>query len=133
MTKSNFDSAKDRAELSDTMTDFAVRRKRERGRFWAKQPKPINKIVAQVMLKGGYGRQIAGNQLGTAWSEAAGQLLARDTRPGNIRRGSLQVTAKNSIVRQELTYVKEEILKKLQTAVPELDIRDLRVQIGKIS
>ena len=120
------------SELSETMADFALRRKREQGRFWARQPKPIGKIMSKVMLQGGYGRQMAAGQLDAAWKIAAGEAFGKDTRAGKIRKGCLSITARNSIVKQELTYSKEEILQRIQAELPELDIRDLRVQIGKI-
>ena len=125
--------SKNEAILAETLADFAARQKREKGRFWARQPKGIDKVMAQAMLRGGYGAQMSDARLALAWSEAAGPQLAKDTRAGSLRRGCLNVTASNSIVKQELTYVKEEIIQKLRSALPELDVRDWRVQIGNIN
>ncbi len=59
--------------------------------------------------------------------------MAKFTRPGRIRRGILEVTAANSMIIQELTYQKQQILTQLQTALPDAKIRDIRFRVGNIS
>jgi predicted nucleic acid-binding Zn ribbon protein len=58
--------------------------------------------------------------------------LARFTRPGQVRRGVLEVTVSNSTIVQELTFQKERILAVLRAKRPDARIRDLRFRIGSV-
>ena len=55
-----------------------------------------------------------------------------DTRPGNVRRGVLEVLVRNSSVLQELGFLKAKIVKTLTKLVPEQQIRDVRFRVGTI-
>ena len=103
--------------LSDPQTttaDFHARRDRELRRHYARKPKKIADVLAQLITTRGYGR------------------FQSDTRPGRIRRGTLDVTVTNSTVVQELTFQKQQILSQLKTAMPDANIRDIRFRIGSI-
>ena len=41
--------------------------------------------------------------------------------------------AANSMIIQELTFQKQQILTQLQTALPDAKIRDIRFRVGSIS
>jgi predicted nucleic acid-binding Zn ribbon protein len=119
---------------SDTSpADFAARREREQRRYYARRPKKIADVLAQLITARGYGRIQADADFAAAWQAAAGQSLARHTRPGRLRRGVLEITVTNSTVVQELTFQKQRILAELQAQVPEARIRGLRFRIGAIS
>jgi predicted nucleic acid-binding Zn ribbon protein len=90
-------------------------------------------VLAQLITARGYGRIQATADFTAAWQAAAGERLARHTRPGRLRRGLLDITVTNSTVVQELTFQKQRILAELQAALPTARIRDLRFRIGAIS
>jgi predicted nucleic acid-binding Zn ribbon protein len=119
------------ARAVDNATDFAARRDREEKRSFARRPKKIADVLAQLIHKRGYGRLAANEQLAEAWSAAAG-TLARFSRPGKLGRGSLEITVSNSTIMQEFTFQKERILSELTQKLPDAKIRNLRFRVGNI-
>jgi predicted nucleic acid-binding Zn ribbon protein len=95
-------------------------------------PQPIADVLAQLMARRGYARQAAAASSEAAWREAVGQALARVTRPGNIRRGVLEVFVANSTLLQELAFQKTQLLDRLRQLQPDDSIRDLRFRVGPI-
>jgi predicted nucleic acid-binding Zn ribbon protein len=118
---------------SQTATDFVARRQREQRRHYARRPKKIADVLAQLITARGYGRIQADADFTAVWQQAAGPALARFTRPGQIRRGQLEVTVASSTILQELTFQKQRILTALQAELPDAHIRDLRFRLGSIS
>ena len=112
--------------------DFQARRDREQRRHYARKPKKIADVLAQLITARGYGRIQADADFTAAWQQAAGATIAKYTRPGRLRRGTLEVTADNSIIIQELTFQKQQILAQLQTQLPDAKIRDIRFRVGSI-
>jgi predicted nucleic acid-binding Zn ribbon protein len=95
-------------------------------------PQPIADVLAQLLARRGYARQSAAASCEAAWQEAVGQALARVTRPGNIRRGVLEVLVANSTLLQELAFQKTQLLDRLHQLLPDGSIRDLRFRVGPI-
>ena len=113
--------------------DFQARRDREQRRQYARKPKKIADVLAQLITARGYGRIQATADFTAAWQQAAGDTIAKYTRPGRLKRGTLEVTAGNSTIIQELTFQKQQILAQLQTALPDAKIRDIRFRVGSIA
>ena len=61
-----------------------------------------------------------------AWREIVGDILANYTRPGNIKRGALEVYVDSPLVMQELSMQKSQILASLQKKLPDHNIKSLR-------
>lgn len=116
----------------EAAADFQLRRDREQRRFHARKPKGIANVLAQLISARGYGRIQAEADFGAAWRKAAGETVAKFTRPGRLRRGTLDVTATNSAIVQELTFQKQQILTQLNTELPDAKIRNIRFRIGSI-
>lgn len=118
---------------ADQAIDFASRRDREVTRSSARRPKKIADVMAQLLTQRGYGRIAANEQLGAAWAAAAGEPLAAASRPGKLRRGTLEVIVTNSTSMQEFTFHKQRILAELTRQLPSANIRDLRFRVGQIN
>jgi predicted nucleic acid-binding Zn ribbon protein len=116
----------------DDWADLERRRAAHRGWFYARQPKPVKDVLAQVVQRKGYATVRAAGQFNEAWAAAAGEPFAATTEVGALRRGVLEVYAANSLVMQELTFEKERILAALQTALPDASIKQLRFRVGAI-
>jgi len=95
-------------------------------------PEPISSILAELMARRGFARVRSGAALAEAWREAAGELAAQYTRAGQIRRGKLEVTVTHSALVQELTFQKNDLLKKLARLLPDEKISDLRFRVGTV-
>jgi predicted nucleic acid-binding Zn ribbon protein len=114
------------------VADFLTRRQREQRRYHARKPKAIGNVIAQLITARGYGRIQADANFAAAWQSAVGPVLAKYTCPGRLRRGVLEITVANSMTVQELTFQKQEVLRKLQAEVSDAKIRDLRFRVGAI-
>jgi predicted nucleic acid-binding Zn ribbon protein len=118
---------------TETAAEFESRREREQRRHFARKPKKISDIVAQLITARGYGRIQANANFADAWQAAVGPALAKYTHPGRLRRGVLEVTAANSMTIQELTFEKQQLLARLRTELPDAKIRDLKFRVGSIT
>src|SRR5262245_38521574 len=118
---------------TDSTSDFTTHRDREQRRFHARKPKRIGDVLAQVITARGYGRVQATEHLVAAWQKAAGEALARASRPGQLKRRVLEITVSNSAVIQELTFQKQQILTTLHNELPDTKIRDLCFRVGAIN
>jgi len=96
------------------------------------KPEKIGEILARLVAQRGYGRVSVETKLADAWNAAAGELMARYTRAGGIRRGSLEVLVANSTLVQELGYQKQVLLEKLTRLLPDEKLKDLRFKVGRI-
>jgi len=121
------------ARAADYAIDFAARRQREERRTYARRPKKIADVIAQLITQRGYGRIQANEELADVWAAAAGEPLASFSRPGKIRRGTLEITVTNSTIMQEFTFEKERILANLGQKLPDAKIRNLRFRVGTIT
>jgi predicted nucleic acid-binding Zn ribbon protein len=117
---------------SEELDDFNRRSQQQRRRFFGGQPKRVSDILAQLVQKKGYAQVRADQAHREAWQTAAGPAIAAVTEPGKITRGTLEVTAANSLVMQELTFEKERLLVAIQAAMPGAGIKQLRFKVGPV-
>ena len=118
--------------LAEQFEELERRRATQQRRFYARKPKPINSVLAQVMQRKGYAQIKTGGDREEAWCQAAGEV-ASATRVGPLRRGTLQIVVANSLLMQELTFQKEDLLKKLQTVLPDAGIQQIRFRVGQVT
>lgn len=118
--------------LSEQFEDLDRRRGSEQRRYFARRPKRIDNVIAQVVQQRGYAQVRAAGQRDQAWETAAGEVAAV-TRVGTLRRGTLEIHVANSLQIQELTFRKEELITKLQTALPNAGIKQLKFRVGKVN
>ena len=98
----------------------------------ARGPQTIANVLSELMARRGYGRIQSAEAYDAAWREAAGPLLAKYTRPGQVRRGTLEVVVANSTLVQELGFQKHGLLKRLAESLPDEGIKNLRFRVGNI-
>ena len=55
-------------------------------------PKPLGDLLSNLFAERGYGRLQAVGELEVAWTSAVGEVGARQTQLGGVRRGVLNVT-----------------------------------------
>ncbi len=92
--------------------------------------KPIKDVLAQLIIRRGYGRELQQEEIEQVWIAIVGPSMASDSRPRQPYRGTVEVVTKNSTVLQELTFQKTLLLKKFQEQLPDKAIRDLRFRVG---
>lgn len=81
------------------------------------------------MARRGYAQIAATDQMYAVISSTVSPELASAIRIGKLNQGVLQVYAPDSVSLQELNFQKRTILKKLQSAMPDSKITDLRFRI----
>ena len=95
--------------------------------------KTIGSVMGQLLAKKGYGQVQAAKSCASAWQEALGSRFQKDTQCGSIRRGVLEVTVRNSLIVQELTFMKIQLVKELARLAPEQKITGFKFKVGALS
>jgi predicted nucleic acid-binding Zn ribbon protein len=95
-------------------------------------PKVMGDVMCQLLARRGYAQVQTAASCESAWRTAVGDKLAADTRPGNVKRGVLEVLVGNSSVLVELAFLKTKVIKQLAQLVPEQKIRDVRFRVGPL-
>lgn len=98
----------------------------------ARGPQKIGNVLSELMARRGFARVQSAANYEAAWREAAGPLAARYSRPGQLRRGTLEVIVANSILVQELGFQKVLLLETLEKLLPDEGIKNIRFKVGKI-
>jgi predicted nucleic acid-binding Zn ribbon protein len=96
-----------------------------------REPQRIGEVLSRLMARRGYAQLQVADELLSVWQSAVGPEMARNTRPGNLGRGVLQITVRNSLVLQELTFQKRELLARMQQSGFS-KVRDLRFRLGEV-
>ena len=124
-------------DITDKFADFAQRSEKERRRFYARKPKPMQSVMTNLMAKRGYAATDSANQLRTAWNEAVGEVFSQFSRPIGLRRGVLEVLVANSTMMQEINFNRTQFLADVQKAIQKdktssARITGLKLKIGRI-
>ena len=98
----------------------------------ARGPQAIGNVLSELMARRGYARVQSAAAYDAAWREAAGPLVAKYTRVGMLRRGTLEVVVANSTLVQELGFQKDAMLKRLAEFLPDEGIQRLRFRVGNV-
>lgn len=95
-------------------------------------PVRIGNVLAAEMSRLGLARIDAARRLERAWEALLGAELAAFTQPGKVQGGTLEVMVGNSVLMQELTFRKIELVEKLKQEVPDQQITDIRFRVGVV-
>lgn len=115
------------------MSGGANRHPQREEREKRREPQQIGDVISELMARSGYGAILAAFRNAGAWRAVCGESLAARSQPGRFRRGVLEIVADHSLVLQELSLRKRQLLKDLQEKLPDQAIRDLRFRVGKIT
>ena len=104
-----------------------------RRRTQAKKLQHVSDILRSVLQKKGIPLNLENQRMARAWDSAVGPRIAAQTRPDTIRRGILFVRVSNSVWMQQLHYLKQEIIEKVNRTLGEEVIGNLFFTIGDVS
>ena len=99
----------------------------------SRQPTKIADALGELLARRGFARVQSTAALETAWQQIAGDTLAPHTRLSGLKRGKLEIQIANSVLLQEVSYRKTELLQQMIAAAPDAGIRDLRFSVGPVS
>lgn len=88
---------------------------------------PLGEILKQDFTHWKIPSQGIVSSLDAQWSQIVGKSLARQTLPLQAQGKLLRIGVKNSALANELQFLQAEILKKIQTLFPEIEM--IRFQI----
>ncbi len=112
---------------------FLVDRYRQRIRQEASGPvRQIGQLLRQLLARRNYGRLLSQEQLVELWCQVVEEQLARSSRPGSLRQGLLTVWVTDSVVLQELTFHKRQIVARINILAPQWAIRDLEFRVNPV-
>lgn len=96
------------------------------------KPEIIGNILSPFLKRMGLSRRIKEQKIIEDWKEIVGHDVAQNTEPSRLRGGVLYVKVSNPIWMQQLQFLKEVIIKKINQEIKEVVVDDLRFFIGKI-
>ena len=67
------------------------------------------------------------------WEGVVGSHIAKKAHPEGVKNGILQVSVESSVWMQELTFMKQQILERLNQVCESSGVKDIRFKLGKIS
>lgn len=97
-----------------------------------RDPQKIGDVVSDLLARRGYAQVAAQEECNRAWSTVVGKL-GKFSKATEVKRGVLQVIVTNSVVMQELTFRKPELITTISSELPNHQIKDLRFRVGVIS
>jgi hypothetical protein len=92
----------------------------------------IGTIIDSVLGKCRPGTGEAFARIWEIWDEVVGSAIAAQARPAAFKNGELLVHATNSVWLQQLQFLRQEILRKLNARCGDPFIRELKFKIGSL-
>ena len=89
-------------------------------------PKPLSKSLSILLKSLGIENKIKQNEIIVRWPEIVGEKLSKVTTADKIENGILFVRVANSAWRNELIYMKTEIINRIYSSLNTDIIRDIR-------
>jgi predicted nucleic acid-binding Zn ribbon protein len=91
---------------------------------------PIGDVLFPLLKKRGLTSKIEENALLKLWPRAVGPQIASKTKPDSLRNGTLFVKTVSSVWVQQLHFVKDDILDKLNQLYEKSAIKEIRFVVG---
>ncbi|MCH7618234.1 MAG: DUF721 domain-containing protein [Candidatus Marinimicrobia bacterium] len=85
----------------------------------------LSEALDEVIKEIGIRKSVVSNRARDVWGEAVGDLINANTTLQIVDKDKLIVIVSNDAWRQELSYRKEEILKKINELIGEEAIKDI--------
>ncbi len=90
----------------------------------------IGEVLFSILKKRGMTSKIEERKLQKLWPEAVGSQIASQTQPDSLRNGTLFVKTVSSVWVQQLHFMKEQILARLNELAGKALIQEIRFIVG---
>jgi predicted nucleic acid-binding Zn ribbon protein len=104
---------------------LSARRRWEEGLLRNNATAPLGIAIRDLIAEMGVGARLAEQSAVTNWEQAVGEIIARETHPKSIKQGVLKVKVKDAAWRQELSFMKEDIIGKLNHVLGQEIVSDI--------
>ena len=88
-------------------------------------PKSLDAAISNVLASLGLGRKLKQYEVLEAWSGIVGDQIGKVTSADHIRDGKLFVSVSQSTWRNELVFLKKELIDKINAAMHEEVVKDI--------
>lgn len=78
---------------------------------------PLKELLESVVEELGVGNKLAECHAKLVWGEVVGPILARQAIPLRVRSGRLEVAVASAVWRNQLSFLQEDIIKKINRLV----------------
>jgi hypothetical protein len=100
------------------------------GRNYSK-PIQVAEIFRSILADKGIDKQLQYHQVYQTWETIVGGRIAKVAFPVQIRDGTLRVNVTNSVWLHQLSLIKQNIIRKLNTRLGQEVISDIHFKLGK--
>ena len=94
-------------------------------------PQKIGDVLTNLLAQRGYAQIASQAALQQGWSKVV-ENLDKFSRVVEVKRGTLHVIVTNSVVMQELTFRKQDLVQAMSEALPDHKIKQIRFRVGSI-
>jgi hypothetical protein len=92
----------------------------------------IGEILAGTLRRKKIPIHVADQHVSSVWDRAVGSIIAANTRAHNIKNGTLFVKVSTSVWMQQLQFMKQEIMDKVNACLENQTIRNINFSIGEV-
>jgi len=90
--------------------------------------KPLKQLVNKMLRSYGLGDRLDEMSLVKSWEELVGKMIARHTDEIYFNKGTLYVKLDSSTLRQELSYVKSDLVQRLNEKAGKIMVKDIHLK-----
>jgi predicted nucleic acid-binding Zn ribbon protein len=90
----------------------------------------VGAVLGRVLERTAWGHRVLEGRVLLLWKDAVGEAVAAHTRPLRVRDGTLVVSADDSVWKQEIGFLRGDILQKLNLQMGEPIVRELKIVIS---
>ncbi|MEI7640490.1 MAG: DUF721 domain-containing protein [bacterium] len=89
----------------------------------------IKKFLPEFEKKIGFGKTKTIDTLVEKWEELVGKTEAKNTLPYKVKDGVLFLAVENSIIMNELTYKKKDLINKINAFLKTEEIKEIKTRL----
>jgi predicted nucleic acid-binding Zn ribbon protein len=94
-------------------------------------PQRVSEVLERLVSSMGIQKRIGEHRAWQLWPEVVGPAISSRTRIIQVKRGIMLVAASSPAWAQELTYIKRDILAKMNDRLGDSPLNDIRFVVGE--
>lgn len=95
-----------------------------------KRPAAIADLLAEIFQDKPAGKRLKEGKIWLVWERSVGEQIAARARPAAFRDGTLTISVDNAPWMQQLTYLKEEIITRLNKNIGDEMVKEIYLKAG---
>jgi len=96
-----------------------------------REPESIANVLKRLVKKLGIEKKLSEKTIFSIWDEVAGEKISANAKPQSIMRGKLYVSVPSSIYIQEYSFVKKNLIEKLNEKLGKNFVKEIVFKVGK--